>query len=354
MGIAAIIVAGVSAAVAAALAAIVLAALRRRPQPQPENQGLALLQQQLEALRQQTTEALRANEQTMRQSLTDVTGQVSERLDRTAQVVSDVSSRLGQVSESSRRILEVGQDIASLQEILRAPKLRGVIGELFLGDLLRQLLPNNHELQHRFRSGETVDAVVKLGPRLVPVDAKFPLENFQRLVAATDDAERKALRRRFSADVKKHVDAIAQKYIRPDEGTFDFALMYIPAENVYYETVIKPDTGDEPISTYAVSRRVIPVSPNTLYANLQTIVLGLRGFQVEQRAAEILDLLARLQTDLARFRESFDTVGKHLANAHNKYEETVRQLSRFEDRLALTAADRSAPDPSDRALPGGV
>ncbi|HDQ99703.1 MAG TPA: DNA recombination protein RmuC, partial [candidate division WOR-3 bacterium] len=222
-------------------------------------------------------------------------------------------------------------------DILRAPKLRGIIGEFFLGDLLRQVVPAHHQLQYRFASGEAVDAVVRLGPGLVPIDSKFPLEDFQRLIAETDEEQRRVLRRRFIAVVRKHIDAVADKYIRPDEGTYDFALMYIPAENVYYETIIRDSPEDDSISARALARRVIPVSPNSLYAYLQVIVLGLRGLRVEERAGEILRHLGRLRQEYDRFRSEFDVLGTHLTNAGNRYAESARRLDRFGTRLELEA-----------------
>ena len=325
-----------------------------------DQQGLSLMQDQVAALRRETAEALSSNTQNTNQQLTaltsqveqrlteldrsmrDTTGQVSTRLDNAVRVIRDVSATMGELSKSSQQIFEVGKNIASLQEILRAPKLRGVVGELFLGNLLDQVVPQNYELQHRFRSGEAVDAVIKLGPKLVPIDAKFPLENFQRLSAA-GDTERKALRKRFIADVGKHVDAIASKYILPDEGTYDFALMYIPAENVYYETIIKDEPDEENVSAYALSRRVIPVSPNSLYAYLQAIVFGLRGLQIEKRAEEILSHLGRLQGDFGKFRDDFDTVGTHLKNAHNKYDDALKRLSQLEGKLEISSALAEPP-----------
>jgi DNA recombination protein RmuC len=232
----------------------------------------------------------------------------------------------------------VGKDIAQLQEILRAPKVRGTLGELFLGDLLSQILPPKHyALQHPFRSGEIVDAIVRLG-RLVPVDAKFPLENFKRLIQTQNPQEKTMARRRFVQDVKKHIDAIASKYILPDEGTFDFALMYIPAENVYYETIIKEEgMADEgSIMTYAFSKRVVPVSPNSFYAYLHTISLGLRGLEIEENARLIIDQLARLRGDFGRFKDDFSLLGKHLSNSRAKYEDAERRLERFGDKLIQT------------------
>src|SRR5437773_3651306 len=177
---------------------------------------------------------------------------VGERLDNTSRVVGEVQKGLGELREATAKVYEVGRDVASLHDILRAPKLRGGLGEFLLGDLLAQVLPPAHfTLQHAFRSGERVDAVVRLGDGLVPVDAKFPLEDFRRLLEAADDDERARARKAFVAQVRRHIDDIATKYVLPDEGTYDFALMYIPAENVYYETIIR---DEEPgLAAYARS-----------------------------------------------------------------------------------------------------
>jgi DNA recombination protein RmuC len=274
--------------------------------------------------------------ETVNQNLANNTKTINERLDGAARVIGDVNKQLGTLSKTAENIQEVGKNISSLQDILKAPKLRGGMGEFFLGDLLAQILPPHHfELQYGFRSGEKVDAVVKLSKRLVPVDAKFPLENFKKMLEAQSDEERKSWRRKFVSDVKKHVDAIASKYILPDENTFDFALMYIPAENVYYETIIKDENfgEDRSISTYAIEKRVIPVSPNSFYAYLQAIVLGLRGMRVEESAQEIIDSLSRLKGDFGKFRDEFDVLGSHISNAGKKYEDVDKRLVKFEDRL---------------------
>ncbi|NPV13813.1 DNA recombination protein RmuC [candidate division WOR-3 bacterium] len=336
--------------IAAALALIIsivvlLLYLTRSRQPASD---LHLLLQQFESLRQQQIQALDNNAQLLNQRLSEInrllaenTGQINTRLDNAARMVSDVSRALGELSQASQQIYEIGKNIASLQEILRAPKPRGVLGELFLGNLLQEMVPNNYELQYRFRSGVKVDAVVRLGNRLVPIDAKFPLENFQRLLAAPDDTSRRSLRKQFLNDIKKHIDTIADKYILPDEGTFDFALMYIPAENVYYETIVaNPTEEKETILDYAFSRRVIPVSPGTIYAYLQTLILGLRGLEIDRKAIEILDHLNRLQAEISRFREKFETIGSHLTNAHNRYEEAARELVRLTEKVALNIDEK--------------
>jgi DNA recombination protein RmuC len=267
---------------------------------------------------------------------------LGERLDNATRIVGTVQKSLGGLGESNRRIYEVGKDLASLQEILRAPKLCGGLGDFFLEDLLRQILPPQHfSTQHSFRSGEKVDAVIKLGSSLVP-DAKFPLENFKRILEAAGDDEKNRAKKQFVGDVKKHIDAIAGKYILPDEGPYDFALMYIPAENVYYETIIKDDAPeDKSLAHYAMSKHVIPVSPNSFYAYLEAIVLGLKGMKIEDRAKEIIQYLTRLQSDFGKFRDEFIVLGKHLAHAQSSYQSADRRLDQFAQRL-LTADQEHA------------
>lgn len=316
--------------------------------------SISLMQQEVQSLRGQLTDAMQRNQDTVNQQLglitTQVnsqlglvtqqlqksTGDLNSRLDNAARVVQEVSKGLGSLSEATKKVFDVGKDIASLQEILRSPKLRGGLGELFLGDLLAQIFPQAHySLQYRFKSGEAVDAVIRVGQSLVPVDAKFPLENFKRVVETATEEERKIAKRKFISDVKKHIDAIAGKYILPDEGTFDFALMYIPAENVYYELIIKDEVvdTDKALLNYAFAKRVIPVSPNSFYAYLQTILLGLKGLHIEEQAQDILKNLARLSGDFEKFRSDFELVGKHLTNTKTKYDDADKRLEKFSERL---------------------
>ena len=324
-----------------------------------DDQSFLLMQQQVDQLRLQIGQVVDNSTRLIQQQLGQILGHVNERLrenaeilqktqqnlgerlDNAARVVGNVQKSLGGLEEANRKIYEVGKDIASLQEILRAPKLRGGLGEFFLEDLLVQILPSHHfSIQHSFRSGEKVDAVVKLGNSLVPIDSKFPLENFKRILEATTEQDKARAKRQFAADVRKHIDAIAAKYIVPDEGTYDFALMYVPAENVYYETIIKDESlGEKNLSQYALSKRVIPVSPNCFYAYLQAIVLGLKGMKIEAQAKEVIHYLARLQGDFARFREDFGLVGKHLGHAHATYQTAEKRLDQFGEKLITADGD---------------
>jgi DNA recombination protein RmuC len=330
--------------------------------------GLVLLQQQLDALRGQIGAGLSGQSQALAQQLSQLTAQVNERLresvdvvqrsqqsvgerlDNTARVVGDVQRGLGELREATAKVFEVGRSVNQLHDILKAPKLRGGLGELLLGDLLAQVLPAEHViLQHGFRSGERVDAAIKLGDGLVPIDAKFPLEDFRRLLDAADDDGRARARKAFAARVRKHVDDVAEKYVLPDEGTYDFALMYIPAENVFYEAIVRDETRE--VTRYALARKVIPVSPNTLYAYLQAIALGLRGLRIEAQAQEVMGQLGRLAGDLGKVREDMRLAAKHLGNAQQCFGSAERRLDKFEQRLAVaTGEDAATPEAPDRKV----
>jgi DNA recombination protein RmuC len=323
--------------------AVLFVVLRDRSRPQEPDQGALMLQQQLNALQQR----LDAFGQTVTQNLQQSTASMNTRLDKAAEVVGDLREKVGQIHE-------VGRAAQELVHIMRAPKLRGGMGELFLGDLLSQVLPPEHYMMpHRFKSGEAVDAVIRIGSRLVPADAKFPYENFKRVIEAATESERVAARKQFLRDVKKHVDAISTKYILPDEGTYDFALMYIPAENVYYETIIKEDSvEDRQLFSYALAKRVIPVSPNSFYAYVQTILLGLRGMKVEERAQEILGELSRLRGDFAKIQDNFRILGRHLSNASGSFNETDKRMSKLDGKLAQIEEPPKTDVPPTPSLPG--
>ena len=349
-----------------ALLAIVLFLLFKRPTPQPpaDNSQMLLMQQQLDSLRGELSKSAQVMSESLSRNLkdstdtlfqglkntTDIVNQqltsvaqqmqsqtsnVGTRLDSAARVIGEVQKNLGELGKATQEIKELGQSVSKLEEMLRAPKLRGALGELLLEDLLKQVIPSDHfETQYKFKNGQLVDAAIKTAGGIVPIDSKFPLENFRKFMEAQTDSEKKAYQKTFISDVKKHIDSIASKYILPDEGTFDFALMYIPAENVYYETIIKDDTFDGiSLQDYAMNKNVVPVSPNSFYAHLRVIVLGLKGLQIEKNAKEIINNLSRLQGEIGKVRDSFDILGSHLDNARKKYEEADKKLTHFEDRL---------------------
>jgi len=252
---------------------------------------------------------------------------VAERLEAAGRTIGDLKGQLGQLSQATQRVIQVGHEVKNLQDILQSPKLRGGLGEWSLENLLAEVLPRRHfELQRRFKNGTIVDALVRLGEGNVCIDAKFPLSNFQLILKAQDEESRQKARRAFLRDIRKHIDTIAEKYICPAEGTLDFALMYVPAENVYYEAMMYADDAQADIGAYGRKRKVIPVSPNTLYAYLMVILTGLRGLQIEKNAQEIGKQLSQLTMEMQSLTNHLLLLGKHLNNARAKHEDAEKQL----------------------------
>src|SRR3954465_12331233 len=296
----------------------------------------------LEALRSDSGAQLAERNAEVDRRLEAMTSTLDRRLESTTKTAGDIHRQLGELGRANEEILARANDLKRLEHALRPPKARGGFGELLLENLLRDRLPPTaYALQYGFSSGERVDAVIKVD-RIVPIDSKFPFDNFERMVSAENDIERQQHEKLFARDVKGHVDAIASKYIRPDEGTYDFAFMYLPSEAIYYELACGK-TGA--LLEYAHTKRVLPVSPTTLTAYLQVVVLGLKGLQIEQHAHEVMAYCAQLQTEFGKFKEDFELVGTHLDRAQKKFLESEKHLGKFETKLEQ-AADSPAELPA--------
>lgn len=310
---------------------------------------------QIEALKQaqeqmhRMEERLQGLQNTLNERMESQQKLLSQQLNDSGKTVADLKRELGSLSKATGQLFELGKDIASLEDILSSPKLRGGVGEIFLEKLLADIFPRSlFKMQHSFSDGVTVDAVIHIGDRMVPVDSKFPIEDFRRLLEA-DEENRPAARRQFIKNVKKKVDEIASRYILPDEGTYDFALMYIPAENIYYETILRDDPPGEAgemtgILDYAVSKKVIPVSPNSFYAYLQVILFGLKGMELERRGGEILSHLRRLQGDLDKFSNEYVKLGTHLTNARGAFERGDKRLAGLDIKLRTLEDGEETPE----------
>lgn len=332
---------------AVAVVALAVALVRRRPEKDAREATRLLADQvgqlsqlvttQLGTLSAQVSDQLASTAQLLQKQ----EGTLGERLTAVQGVVADVRERLGGLTETGRRLTELAQDLASLQEILRAPKARGAIGEWLLGDLLAEVLPRDRfREQYRFNTGESVDAAIFLEGFVVPVDAKFPLSGFERLVAATTDDERRRHKRALVRDAQKHADAISQKYIRPEEGTADFALMYIPAEGVYHE-LLTPE-GDLDFLAYAMGRRVVPCSPNSFYSYLRSVAMGLRGLALARNVQQLFGELRAVEDLMAGMEREMSTLGSHLRNARGKHEEIEKLVGDVQRRLSKLAEDKEA------------
>jgi DNA recombination protein RmuC len=278
----------------------------------------------LEWLKTMQSTITNSSSQTVR-TLQENTKQLNERLDTAARVIRDVEKEVGQMSE-------IGRNMRELQDFLKSPKLRGNIGEQVLKDLIAQMFPkSSFHLQYEFKSGEKVDAAIQTDAGILPIDSKFPMENYQKMVKATEKQEREIFEKDFVRDVKKHIDAISKKYILPSEGTMDFALMYIPSESVYYEIVNQIEVLD-----YARKARVYMVSPSTLYAHLQTILLSFEGKKIESKSKELFTLLRSIQIDYEKIEENMSTLGKHINNAYSQFANVLSGFSSLGQKLNST------------------
>ena len=310
----------------AAIFIIMMILLLKLPKAQILNQQLLDLKNQLNDIK---TKQLESSNLSLEQQ--------SNFYQKSQTMLSDVHQKLGKIEEASKNLQDFGKDIIQLQDLLKAPKLRGNLGEYLLEDLLKQVLPEkNFETQFKFNDGSLVDAVIRLGDGLVPIDSKFPLESFQRMIKANNDLEKNSEKKEFIKSVKKRIDEISMKYIKESEGTYNFAMMYIPAENIFYEIIITDNLSDKKyeIFNYALNKRVVPVSPNSFYSYLMAIAFGLKGFKIEQQAKTIMSELSKVQASYSTFFSDFTMIGRHLKNANTKYDDTYKRAEKFNDKIS--------------------
>jgi DNA recombination protein RmuC len=312
--------------------------------------------EELLQLRQETQATLSTQigqvTQTFTQQLNDVRSTLDKGLATAGQLTSQAQENVGRrLAEATKLVSEVGQQLGGLQEagrelrttahvletVLSGARTRGALGEVALERLLADGLPQKgYGLQHRFQTGAAVDAVVRVGDKLLPIDSKFPWDAYRRLVEAGDTDTKEQARKEFARTVRKHADDIAEKYILPAEETLELAFMFVASESVYYEVLLTEDSKGG-VAEYCRNRHVVPVSPNTLYAYLAVILMGLRGLQVEQNARLLLSRLSGLQADLQGFTEVHGRMGTHLKNASQSYADTLPKLEKLERSLTTLA-----------------
>lgn len=274
-----------------------------------------------------TQEGSKEDRRALLESLGKNTEVLNDRLDNAARVISQVQRNLGEMSE-------IGRGMKDLQEFLRSPKLRGNIGEQVLKELLGQMLPKkSFHLQYTFKSGEKVDAAIQTTAGIIPVDSKFPMENFRKMAGAQTDQEKKVFEKEFERDVRGHIDSISRKYILAEEGTIDYALMYIPSESVYYEIANSPSLFD-----YAAAKRVLPVSPTTFYAYMRAILMSFEGQKIEAQAREILLALRAIQKDYSKVEDGLGVLQKHLNNAYNMMSQVFTSFTQLGQKITSTQA----------------
>lgn len=300
----------------------------------PLTEWLKSVQSSLELTNRTLNETLRSNDKNLSDTLMKSNRNVNERLDNASRYLARVAQEVGKMSELNRSIRD-------LQLFLQSPKLRGNLGEEVLKDLIAQVFPQgSFFLQYSFQSGEKVDAAIKTAAGILPIDSKFPMENFKRLTLAESKLERQTAQKGFHRDVKKHLEDISRKYIKPEEGTLDFAFMYLPSEAVFSEVA-----GDTLLLETARRLRVYPVSPNTLYVHLQTVLLSFEGQKIEVRSRQVFRLLRAVQKDYEETGSVLTLLGKHLSNAYHQMSNVRHSFSLLGEKLVSTRSLGTSDEP---------
>jgi DNA recombination protein RmuC len=299
--------------------------------------------QRLDSVTPALQDAIKNSAQITGQITSDAQTKMADELKNTRDQISQIQRQLGEVQQAGKQMSLTAQ---TLEGILGGAKSRGSLGEVTLERLLEDSLPRaQYEMQYRFSTGEVGDAVIKLrDKKLMAIDSKFPLDAYRRISAEGEEA-----RRAFAVAVKGHADAISKKYIVPDEGTLDVALMFVPSESVYYELLQTSDNKGQPLDAYCRDKHVIAVSPNTLYAHLCVIAMGLRGMQMEENARGLLESLSGMEKQMEKFADKFATLGNHLKNAQQSYSESDRLFERAQNTLETMLGAGVAELPFDNS-----
>ncbi len=308
----------------------------QRSQLAAQATNIEMLTKQLEQIKENEAKLRENTEKTLNAN----NSSIAKTLETNQKLIKDITSELSSVQNTNKKIIDMSADMRRLQDILQSPKLRGQLGEWSLENLLSQILPQgSFELQKKLPDGQIVDALISLNKYSVAIDAKFPLPNFERVILAQDQQDRLKHQKALMRDVKKHIDKIAKDYICPNIGTLDFAIMYIPAENIYYETIINQTQDENNILEYAMAKKVVPVSPNLLYAYLMTIVMGLHGLEIEEQAAQIRVNLGKLNNLFSEFKKDWTILGSHINNVYKKYDDSSKRLDKFDLNLQQIQID---------------
>lgn len=313
--------------------------LRRRESPQ-EGSGMVLLQQQMQELARTLDARVAESSRTMQES-------AHRQFSESARLIREITQEVTSMKEIGRQTQGFAEQLQSLQDILKNPKQRGVLGEYYLETVLKNVLPPGmYQMQYAFENGEIVDAAVFVDGKIVPVDSKFSLDNYNRLVHASD-AERPAFEKAFVNDLKLRIQETA-KYIRPEEGTMDFAFMFIPSEGIYYDLLTNQVGAGEDenlIQRAAGKHRVIIVSPTSFLAYLQTVMQGLKALQIERKAVEIQQRVGELGKHVGAWQEFYRKLGVSLGTSVNHYNAGYKELRKIDKDVYRIAETKIGIEP---------
>jgi DNA recombination protein RmuC len=296
--------------------------LRRKSEPE-SSQSLLMLQQGLSQMRQDVDNKLAQSAQS-----------VQKQFSQSAKIIKDVTEGLTELKNTNKQVVSFAEQLQSLENILTNPKRRGVLGEYYLEELLKNIFnPSQYQMQYQFKDGQIVDAVIFLKDKMIPIDSKFSLENYNRIVEENDPVRREQLEKAFKQDLRTRIDETA-KYIRPKEGTYEFAFMFIPAEAIYYDLLVNKigaiKVNTRSLLDYAVrEKKVHIVSPTSFFAYLQTILEGLRGMQIEESTKEIIKLVGKLDRHVKGYSSYHKKLGSSINTTVNMYNNSSKEFKKI-------------------------
>ncbi|MFH1551780.1 MAG: DNA recombination protein RmuC [bacterium] len=300
-----------------------------------DNESMLMLQQQLNQLGQ-----------AMDSKLSESSRAAQTQFGQSAKIIRDVTEKLTKLDDTNKQVIGFAQQLQSLENILKNPKQRGILGEYYLETVLKNVLPpKSYQMQYDFGDGNIVDAVIFIEDKIIPIDSKFSLENYNRIVQEKDDIEKVKLEKQFKEDLKKRIDETA-KYIKPNKGTMDFAFMFIPAEGIYYDLLvnqigsIKVNTRD--LIEYAFNdKHVIIVSPTSFHAYLQTVLQGLRALKIEESAKVIRQQVEKLERHLRSYEDYMKRLGGNLGTTVNMYNNAYKEFNKIDKDVTKITGNES-------------
>jgi DNA recombination protein RmuC len=313
--------------------------LKKKPEKQTDS--LIMLQQQLNALNQ-----------VLDNKLSESTKAIQNQFGQSAKIIQDVTEKLTRLDETNKQVIGFADQLRSLQDILKNPKQRGILGEYYLETVLKNVLPpGSYQIQYSFKDGTIVDAVVFVDKRIIPIDSKFSLENYNRILETSNPEERKKYERAFINDLKIRIEETS-KYVKPEENTMDFAFMFIPSEAVYYDLLINKvgavadDTNN--LIYYAGQKKVIIVSPTSFLAYLQTVLQGLKNQKISEQAMEIIKQVERLGKHMGTYSEYMNKLGNHLETTVSSYNKASKELAKVDkDVVKITGKETKIKLPEE-------
>ena len=319
--------------------------LTRKEAPKEDNESMMLLQEQMKELRL-----------TLNNQQGDMQKQLQTQFSQSTQIVKDVTEKLTKLDDTNKQVIGFAEQLQSLENILKNPKQRGILGEYFLETLLKNVFaPSQYQMQYKFNDGEIVDAIIRVKDNIIPIDSKFSLENYNKIVEEKDKSRHEQLEKQFKLDLKKRIDETS-KYIRPTEGTTDFAFMFIPSEGIYYDLLVnqvgavKVNTRD--LIEYAFNeKKVIIVSPTSFYAYLQTVIHGLKKMQIEEQTKEIIKNVQKLQQHLGAYDEYMQKMGNNLGTTVNMYNSAYKEFKKIDKDVLKISGDGGKVDPIEIERP---